>query len=94
MTLCNPAMLYLILSIIVILMGFSAQVNAGLFIVKIIMMLVWVYILNFLCSKGYTTVSWVLVLLPFILIAFMALMLLEVTRRLSGKTFPEFVKNN
>ena len=94
MTLCNPAMLYLILSIIVILMGFSAQVNAGLFIVKIIMMLVWVYILNFLCSKGYTTVSWVLVLLPFILIAFMALMLLEVTRRLSGKAFPEFVKNN
>jgi len=86
MTLCNPAMLYLILSIIAILVGFSAQLNIGVFIVKLIWMIVWVYILNFLCSKGYTTVSWILVLLPFILIAFMGLMMLEVTRRLSKKS--------
>ena len=86
MTLCNPAMLYLILSIIVILMGFSAQVQVGVFVVKLIWMVVWVYILNLLCSKGYTTVSWVLVLLPFILIAFMALMMLEVTMRLAHRT--------
>ena len=85
MTLCNPAMLYLILSIIVILMGFSAQVQVGVFVVKLIWMVVWVYILNLLCSKGYTTVSWVLVLLPFILIAFMALMMLEVTMRLAHR---------
>ena len=85
MTLCNPAMLYLILSIIVILMGFSAQVQVGVFVVKLIWMIVWVYILNLLCSKGYTTVSWVLVLLPFILIAFMALMMLEVTMRLAHR---------
>jgi hypothetical protein len=85
MTLCNPAMLYLILSIIVILMGFSAQVQVGVFVVKLIWMIVWVYILNLLCSKGYTTVSWVLVLLPFILIAFMALIMLEVTMRLAHR---------
>jgi len=85
MTLCNPAMLYLILSIIVILMGLSAQVQVGVFVVKLIWMVVWVYILNLLCSKGYTTVSWVLVLLPFILIAFMALMMLEVTMRLAHR---------
>ena len=85
MTLCNPAMLYLILSIIVILMGFSAQVQVGVYVVKLIWMVVWVYILNLLCSKGYTTVSWVLVLLPFILIAFMALMMLEVTMRLAHR---------
>ena len=88
MTLCNPAMLYLILSIIVILMGFSAQVQVGVFVIKLIWMVVWVYILNLLCSKGYTTVSWVLVLLPFILIAFMALMMFEVVRRL-GHRAPE-----
>jgi hypothetical protein len=85
MTLCNPAMLYLILSIITILMGLSAQVQVGVFVVKLIWMVVWVYILNLLCSKGYTTVSWVLVLLPFILIAFMALMMLEVTMRLAHR---------
>jgi hypothetical protein len=85
MTLCNPAMLYLILSIITILMGISAQVQVSVYIVKLIWMVVWVYILNLLCSKGYTTVSWVLVLLPFILIAFMALMMLEVTMRLAHR---------
>ena len=85
MALCNPAMLYLILSIITILMGISAQVQVSVFVVKIIWMVVWVYILNLLCSKGYTTVSWVLVLLPFILIAFMALMMLEVTMRLAHR---------
>ena len=85
MALCNPAMLYLILSIITILMGISAQVQVSVFVVKIIWMVVWVYILNLLCSKGYTTVSWILVLLPFILIAFMALMMLEVTMRLAHR---------
>ena len=85
MNLCVPAMLYLLLSIITILMGFSEQFQLGIFVVKLIWMVVWVYILNLLCSKGYTTVSWVLVLLPFILIAFMALLMLEVTRRLGNK---------
>ncbi len=85
MNLCNPAMLYLILSIITILMGYSAQVQFSVYVVKLIWMVVWVYILNLLCSKGYTTVSWVLVLLPFILIAFMALMMLEVTMRLAHR---------
>ena len=66
-------------------MGLSAQVQVGVFVVKLIWMVVWVYILNLLCSKGYTTVSWVLVLLPFILIAFMALMMLEVTMRLAHR---------
>ncbi len=85
MNLCVPAMLYLLLSIITILMGFYEQFQLGIFVVKVIWMVVWVYILNLLCSKGYTTVSWVLVLLPFILIAFMALLMLEVTRRLANE---------
>jgi len=85
MNLCVPAMLYLILSIITILMGFYEQFQLSIFVVKLIWMVVWVYILNLLCSKGYTNVSWVLVLLPFILIAFMALMMLEVTRRLANE---------
>ena len=85
MNLCVPAMLYLLLSIITILMGFHEQFQLGIFVVKLIWMVVWVYILNLLCSKGYTTVSWVLVLLPFILIAFKSLMMLEITRRLANE---------
>lgn len=40
--------------------------NALFFIAKALYILVWTYILHFLCSKGYKTVSWFLVLLPII----------------------------
>jgi len=37
------------------------------FITKSIYILIWTWILNKLCSSGYSTVSWLLVLFPFIL---------------------------
>lgn len=40
--------------------------NALFFIAKALYILVWTYILQFLCSKGYKKVSWFLVLLPII----------------------------
>jgi hypothetical protein len=45
-----------------------------IFILKVIYVLFWTWILNILCKSGFETVSWILVLLPyvlmFILIAF------------------------
>jgi hypothetical protein len=38
-----------------------------LFIVKLIYILFWTYILNLICKDGYTTISWLIVLFPFIL---------------------------
>lgn len=38
-----------------------------IFIVKIVYVLFWTWLLNVICKSGYETVSWVLVLLPFIL---------------------------
>lgn len=40
---------------------------ALVFLGKIIYIFFWTYILNFLCKKGWTGVSWFLVLLPFLL---------------------------
>jgi hypothetical protein len=40
--------------------------NIVFFIIKIIYVLLWTYILQFLCRKGYSTISWLMVLLPFI----------------------------
>ena len=83
-SLCPPAMLYLVLSVVSFLgilmqncenprkykVGFyKADIpchNALFFIAKALYILVWTYILQFLCSKGYKTVSWFLVLLPII----------------------------
>lgn len=40
--------------------------NLVFFLLKLIYVLIWTYILQLLCKNGYTTISWLLVLLPFI----------------------------
>ena len=39
----------------------------GIFAVKILYVLVWTWILNIFCKNGYEMVSWVLVLIPLVL---------------------------
>jgi len=38
-----------------------------IFIIKIVYVIFWTWVLNLICQQGYTPVSWLLVLLPFIL---------------------------
>jgi hypothetical protein len=67
MKLCTPALIYLVLSVIALFLG------AKMFtIMHIIGILLWTFILNYLCSIGYTTISWILVLLPLIFMFFVA----------------------
>ena len=49
--------------------NFSCRVpNTSLiFIIKLIYILFWTWILNLICKDGHTGISWLLVLLPFIL---------------------------
>lgn len=44
----------------------SCPNNAIFFLMKAIYIAIWVFILQKLCSGGYTTASWILVLLPII----------------------------
>jgi hypothetical protein len=39
-----------------------------IFIVKLMYILFWTWILNLICKDGYTIISWLLVLFPFILL--------------------------
>jgi hypothetical protein len=50
--------------------SFSCRVpsTAIVFIVELIYVLFWTYILNLICRDGHTTISWLLVLLPWILL--------------------------
>ncbi len=50
--------------------SFSCRVpsTAIVFIVEVIYVLFWTYILNLICKDGHTTISWLLVLLPWILL--------------------------
>jgi hypothetical protein len=40
--------------------------NIFYFVFKIIYVLIWTYLLNLLCKKGYKTISWIILLLPLI----------------------------
>ena len=49
---------------------FSCRVpsTALIFIIKLIYILFWTWVLNLICKDGHTGISWLLVLLPFILL--------------------------
>lgn len=50
--------------------SFSCRVpnTTAVFIVKLIYILFWTYILNLICKDGHTGLSWLLVLLPWMLL--------------------------
>ena len=71
--LCSPALLYLVLGTLsLVYLVTTISVSAALF--KLIFILLWTWFLNFLCAKGYSTVSWVLVLLPFVFLIVMLIL--------------------
>ena len=67
--LCTPAKIYFVFSVLsCIIMLFNRIPFLNVFS-KLVFAFIWTVILNWLCSKGYKMVSWILVLLPFILLA-------------------------
>jgi hypothetical protein len=50
--------------------SFSCRVPSTtlVFIIKLIYILFWTWVLNLICKDGHTSVSWLLVLFPFILL--------------------------
>jgi hypothetical protein len=65
--LCTPAQLYAILSVVSILTA-VARGSVSALIPQILMAVVWTFALSWICTKGWTTAAWVLVLFPFILL--------------------------
>ena len=78
---CTPAQLYLVLGAIGIIMGFFKNYGVETLLTKSLLLVLWAWVLNWLCSKGFKSISWILVLLPFILVAFMFLFVKDVARK-------------
>lgn len=66
--LCSPAYLYFVVSIFYVLINSFTNVKITPILLKLLFITVWSFFLNFLCSKEYTMVSWILVILPFFFI--------------------------
>jgi len=79
--LCTPAKLYLALSVIALIFVAINSFSFITIIIKVIFIALWTFILNWICSKGYTTISWILVLLPYVLFILMFLVMLEIANK-------------
>jgi hypothetical protein len=66
--LCTPAKIYFAIAVIASIIALVNGVGIVAVFVKLLFAFVWTYILAFLCNKGYQSLSWFLVLLPYIVI--------------------------
>lgn len=73
--LCTPALIYLAFSLTHIFIDmFKNMYNSAL--IKFIIMIVFATLLNILCERGLTLVSWIIVFIPFILMTILTTILL------------------
>ena len=75
--LCAPAIIYLIFSVTQILIDtFKGLYNTAF--MKVIVTVMVTLLLNILCEKGLSVVSWIIVFIPFILMTVIVSMLLYI----------------
>jgi hypothetical protein len=67
--LCTPAKIYFAIAVIAAIFALFRGMGIIVVFINLVFAFVWTFILEWLCKKGYTFISWFLVLLPYILIA-------------------------
>jgi hypothetical protein len=72
-----PALIYLFLGLVGVLVAIG-KVSGITLVVKTIFILAWTWFLNYLCESGYSSISWFLVILPFIIFFLMVFFAFEV----------------
>ena len=75
--LCGPAIIYLIFSITQIIIDIFKGLYNTAFMKSIVMVMVTL-LLNILCEKGLSIVSWIIVFIPFIMMTVIVSMLLYI----------------
>jgi uncharacterized membrane protein len=82
-SICAPAMVYLILSIIGLIVAATIQFSVMSLLLKVVFIGLWTFLLNYLCSSGYTVVSWILVVLPLIFMIALIVLAASVIKNIS-----------
>jgi hypothetical protein len=77
--LCTPAKIYFAIAAIATLFDLLNGVSIMLAFWKLVFAFIWTFILGGLCDKGYKSISWFLVLLPYILMFLGSLNIYHVT---------------
>jgi len=76
---CTPAKIYLTIAVLASIIALFNGVPLMMAFWKLFFAMIWSYILAFLCKKGFASVSWFLVLLPYIIMALAFLNIYRVT---------------
>ena len=82
MSLCSPALLYLIIGIMALVSMIYSKVNMQTIAMKGLFVVIYTWFLNFICSKGHEGISWFLVIFPFVV---MALFVVAMSNIIGGK---------
>jgi hypothetical protein len=78
--LCTPAKIYFAIAVIAIIIALFSGVSLMLAFSKLFFAFIWAFVLGWLCDKGYSSISWFLVLLPYIVIALAMLKIAQITQ--------------
>lgn len=65
---CTPAKLYFAIAVLGSIMALLQRVPVMPIAVKMGFAFLWAMLLNYLCTKGYASVSWFLVVVPYVVI--------------------------
>ena len=76
--LCTPAKVYFVLAVISTIFTFYQGGTSFMSILmNILFVLIWTYILGWICEKGFNIVSWILVLAPLLIMPVFLLMFIS-----------------
>ena len=81
--LCTPAKIYFGIAVIAIIIALFSGVSLMLAFTKLFFAFIWTFVLGWLCDKGYSSISWFLVLLPYIVIGLAMFGIAQITQHRS-----------
>ena len=93
-SLCIPALVYLIISAITILVLFIQSFSVLTVVLKVGFVILWTWLLNYICSKGYGSIAWILVILPYIVMFGVLALILEFTNKINGYLSNSIISSN
>ena len=77
--LCTPAKIYFAIAVIAAIFALINGAALMAIFMNLVFAFIWTFVLGWLCNKGYTSISWFLVLLPYIIMALAMLNIYHVT---------------
>ena len=78
--LCTPAKIYFAIAVISAIIALLNGAAIMFALWQLFFAFIWTFILGWLCDKGYTYISWFLVLLPYILMVLGMLNIYHITQ--------------